>query len=143
MVGSITATRSGARVVELLMPFDWRGMKVEAITLGPIVFDHTLKWKKGEYKEWFDFMVELTSVNGKPALPDLLRQLRYPDADRVFENFVQILPIEMKQVMNDGQWPERVEQPEPPNIPTDEETSERLASNILQPGNVDPLNVDE
>lgn len=146
MTGSVTAARSGARVVELLMPFEYKGQRFDSIVIGPIVLDNTMRWKRAEYKEWFDMMVEVSTVNGRPIQPELLRQLRYPDADRVIENFFQLLPSEIKQTIADGLWPQQVTREEErlPEMPEGTSASDEERALGLQPGNAaDTLNVDE
>lgn len=107
MAGNITVQRSGARTVELFIPYEFQGIRVEAISLGPYLFDHTLRWRKGAFEDMFAMMVELSCnvTNGKPMRADDLRQLRYPDADRVLDNFVELLPAEIRQAIAGNYWP--------------------------------------
>lgn len=111
MPGSIKAGRSGDRVIELLMPFNDlpSGQLVEEIRIGPITLGHTLRWKEAKYKDWFELMVETSVINNKPADPDTFRQLRYPDADRVIENFIEILPQDIKAAVMGGMWPTKTQ----------------------------------
>jgi hypothetical protein len=132
--------RSGARTVELLMPYDYNGMKVDAITLGPFVLDHQLRWKQAGFKDWFELMVELTVINGRPASPDDVRQLRYPDADRVIDNFMQLLPEDIRQAIQANVWPQRDVSPptngQMPSLPA--EMPEDMSGPMI-----DPLNVED
>jgi hypothetical protein len=141
VAGQIKADRSGARVVELFVPFEWLGEKVDAVTLGPIVLGHALAWKQAQFKDLFDMMVEASSINGKPATEEVLRQLRYPDADRVLENFAQVLPPDIRNLFNAGMWPEKVAkepQPEVMDNATYDGGSEPVSG--VPP---DPMDIDE
>ena len=50
-------------------------------------------------------MVEISSINSRPATETLIKQLRYPDADRVIQNFIEILPDDIKNAVVNGEWP--------------------------------------
>jgi hypothetical protein len=150
VAGQVKASRSGARIVELFMPFEYMGMQVNDVALGPITLDHTLRYNKAEFKSWFEFMVEVSSVNNKPVTAELLRQLRYPDADRVVMNFIEILPTEIKTSVAQGMWPTREPVGAAPDIDKDallEEFRQEAAASESDddqpiPDDVDPLNVD-
>ena len=147
MAGQVRAERSGARVVELFMPFQFNGVQVDAVALGPITMNHTLRYNNAEYPTWFAFLVAVAYVNNKPVSDELLRELRYPDADRVIQNFIEILPPEIRESVIAGVWPTR--EPATPidanslmeefrKNPDVEQASED--KEILE--GVDPLNVD-
>jgi hypothetical protein len=144
--GQITVERSGSRKVELLIPFDFMGLHIDAITLGPIVLDHTMRWREAMFPSWFELMVEVSVVCGKPASAEYIRQLRYPDADRVRDSFMEILPSEIRNAIDADIWPQKVpksaatngrqapqreDMPAPMPAPVDEE--QRYA---------DPMNID-
>lgn len=103
--------RSGGRVIELLIPFEFQGIKYDAIGIAPCLLDHTQRWREGLFKDWFALLVELAhdAKTGKPMRADDLRQLRYPDADRVIDNFGELLPVEIKQAMAGNFWPTRAD----------------------------------
>lgn len=107
MTGNVTVQRSGVRTVELFVPYEFQGIKVEAISVGPFLFDHTLRWWKGSIDGWFSLLVEMAvnATTNKPMRDDDLRQLRYPDADRVIDAFFSILPTEVRQAITDNYWP--------------------------------------
>jgi hypothetical protein len=152
MAGQIKVDRSGARSIELFMPFDFMGVHIDMVTLGPCVLDHTLRWKEAKFKDWFELMVDIAQVGGRPATTEQLRQLRYPDADRVVQNFFEILPADIKDAVLNGKWPERVEPP-PPSFDghqmnggdrpmTQEEQQEFVLPSQMRP-QPDGLNVDD
>lgn len=117
-MAGVTIQRSGGRIVELLVPYEFQGVKYEAIGIAPCLLDHTLRWREGLFKEWFTLLVELAhdSKTGKPMRADDLRQLRYPDADRVIETFMDMLPEEIKQAVRENYWPTRVEPSSAPGV---------------------------
>lgn len=111
MAGNVTVQRSGVRTVELFIPYEFQGIKVEAISIGPCTLDHTQRWKQGAFADWFALLTEM-AVNvatGKPMRADDLRQLRYPDADRVIDTFIDMLPPEVRQAVTADYWPARAE----------------------------------
>lgn len=107
----ITYNKKGGRTVELFLPFDVDGKKVEAITFSPVRFDHTIRWREGEWKSILGLMAALAEVDEK-----ILRSLAYPDTDRVMGVFVDMLPPEIRGTITER---EQVvaDQPEP-MIPT-------------------------
>lgn len=109
--GRVTVQRSGVRTVELFIPYEFQGIKVEAVSIGPLTLDHTQRWKQGAFADWFALLTEMAvnATTGKPMRADDLRQLRYPDADRVIDNFGELLPVEIKQAMAGNFWPTRAD----------------------------------
>lgn len=93
----ITHDKLGGRSVHLLIPFDYNGKKVEQITLQPLRFGHVLLWQDGHWPNMIALMTELAGVDEA-----LLRELRYPDADRVMEAFMATLTQEMRDDIAQG-----------------------------------------
>jgi len=121
----INHNKFGGRTVELFIPFEFNGKKIESIVLAPFQLGHVLLWNEGHWKTQFDLMVELAGVDAA-----VLRQLRYPDADRVMEAFFAVITPEIRQDIADGRVPQKAEpeteapkvtngsgQPIPPGVP--------------------------
>jgi hypothetical protein len=87
--------RLGGRSVELFLPFTYDKRKVTCITFAPIKYDHTLSWRDGKYANPLALMA---AVSGETET--LLRELRYPDADRVMAVFIEMLPPEIRETFN-------------------------------------------
>lgn len=91
---------NGSRTVELFIPFDYKGKKVEAITLAPLKLGHVLRWNEGAWKRSIDLLVEMAGVDEA-----VIRELRYPDADRVMETFLTMLTVEIRGDIDNNRIP--------------------------------------
>jgi hypothetical protein len=100
--------RAGSSAVILQVPFKANNREIKAVVVGPFLLDHRLRWKEGEYGDWFKLMSEVCfDVNGDLLTADVLRQLRSPDDDKVMGLFFQMMPDEMKEARVKGQWPSK------------------------------------
>lgn len=90
----ITHKRTGGRTIELFLPFEHEGVKVKEIVIAPVRLDHTLRWQDSEYKTILSLLSELSGLS-----ENALRQLAYPDSDRVMDAFVNMLPPEIKNTV--------------------------------------------
>jgi hypothetical protein len=90
----------GGRTIKLFIPFEFNGKKITSITVGPLKFGHSLRWAAGDWKEAIDFLVELAGVEDA-----VIRELRFPDADRVMESFLAILPADIRDDIANGRIP--------------------------------------
>jgi hypothetical protein len=100
----ITNERSGGKRIELLLPFTHEGRTVKFIVLGPMKFAHLLNWQQGEYNS---AMALLFDVSSEPEA--VIRELRYPDVDRVMNEFFSILPPEVRDSIASGTIPRKVD----------------------------------
>jgi hypothetical protein len=96
----ISHDKSGGRTIYLFIPFEFAGKKVEQITLAPLRFGHVLRWNEGAWKTMVELLVELAGVE-----ESVIRELRYPDADRVMEAFMAILTPEIRNDIAEGRIP--------------------------------------
>lgn len=87
----ITHKRTGGRTIELFLPYEHGGVKVKEIVISPVRLDHTLRWQTGEYKSVLALLAELSGMT-----EECLRNLAYPDTDRVMGEFIAMLPPEIK-----------------------------------------------
>jgi hypothetical protein len=92
--------RTGGRTVELFIPFDYNGKRIDAITFGAVRFGHVLKWGEGAWQSMIELMTELAGIDEA-----ILRELRYPDADRVLEVFFAMLPPNIRDDIGAGSFP--------------------------------------
>ena len=102
----IVHDKTGGRTVHLLIPFEVKGKKIEAITFAPVRFGHTMRWADGDWKSSFELLVELAGVEDA-----VIRELRYPDAERVMEVFLGMLPTDIREDITNGRIPQRYEEP--------------------------------
>ena len=110
----IVMEENGGRTVKLFIPFEFNGRKIDRISLAPMRFGHTLRWTAGDWKQSLDLLVELAGVE-----EPIIRELRYPDADRVMEAFLAMLPPEIRQDIAEGNIPQkRGEAPQPDGVVT-------------------------
>ena len=100
----ITHDKLGGRTVYLYLPFDFNGRKIESITLSPLRLGHVLNWNEGRWKNMIDLLVELAGVEEA-----VIRDLRYPDADRVVEAFIGMMTPEIRVDIESGRIPIKTE----------------------------------
>lgn len=110
--------------MDLLLPFKHGTKMIRSVTLGPMTWDHSLKWQAGEF---FSSVSLLFSLSDRPE--EVLRQLRYPDVDRVMENFLAILPPGIREQIANGEVPQKFIPPQVDDLepPLSEEHVEAAA----------------
>jgi hypothetical protein len=83
-----------------------------------MVWDHTLKWQDGEFKNSLSLLFALSDQT-----EEVMRQLRYPDVERVMDQFFAMIPPEIREQIASGVVPQKVPAyvPEPENIPEDDQ----------------------
>jgi hypothetical protein len=96
----ITHDKLGGRTVQLYIPFDYMGKRVESVTLSPLRLGHVLRWNEGHWKTMIELLVDMSGVE-----ESLIRDLRYPDADRVMEAFLSLLTPEIRGDIEAGNIP--------------------------------------
>jgi hypothetical protein len=117
----VALDKSGGRRIELFIPFDYEGKMVEAVEIGAPQFDHVIRWQGGEYK---NALALLSAMSGMTQV--CLRKLRYPDAERVFAAFMDMLPDVIRADVQAGVAPRGAEPAEEPNVwPAQREAIER------------------
>jgi hypothetical protein len=100
----ITLDKTGGRTIQLFIPFEFNKKKIESITLAPLRLGHVLRWNEGAWKTMIELLVELAGVDEA-----VIRELRYPDADRVLDNFMQMMTPEIRSNIIEGQIPLKVD----------------------------------
>jgi hypothetical protein len=121
---AIAIDKLGGRTVHLFIPFEYNGKRVDTITFAAFKFGHLLLWQERHWPNMIALMTELAGVDEA-----VLRELRYPDADRVMEAFMANIPQEVRDDIGGGMVPlmsrkEEPEEAEAPHEPGDED--ERL-----------------
>jgi hypothetical protein len=112
----IAQQATGGRAVALFIPFEHVGKKVDIIVIKPWLLDHTLRWHEGRFQTIMEALSELTGM-----AEAALRQLRYPDADRVMGAFFQMMPDDIRAAVGRGEFPTPLAQPTP--VPDDEKVA--------------------
>jgi hypothetical protein len=111
----ISLDKTGGRTIHLFIPFDHGGKRIESITLGPLRLGHVLSWNEGAWKTMIELLVDMAGVD-----QTVIRELRYPDADRVMECFMTMLTPEIRDDISNGRIPQKMpeyrEEPEPPRV---------------------------
>lgn len=105
----ISIDKTGGRTIQLFIPFEYKGKKVEAIVLSPMRFGHVLRWNDGDWQTMIGLLVELAGVDEA-----VIRELRYPDVDRVMEAFMSMLIPEIRDDILNNRVPLKREQPQQP-----------------------------
>lgn len=98
----------GGRRIDLLLPFDWAGVRREAIELRPVVLDDQIRWQEGWFATPLALLAELSDID-----EGSLRQLRFPDADRVMMEFTFHLPALIADDIANGRSPAEMRQVPP------------------------------
>ncbi len=101
-----TMTIEGGRQVRLYLPFSHGGKKITKITIGPSKLDHTMKWNAGQYASSIQLLCEMAGES-----EELIRQLRYPDAERVMAAFMANLPDVIRDHITSGTIPQTATEP--------------------------------
>ena len=96
----ISLDKSGGRTIHLFIPFEFSGKQITQITLAPLRFGHVLRWNEGAWKTSIELLVELAGVEEA-----VIRELRYPDADRVMDSFMALMTPEIRNDIVDGRIP--------------------------------------
>jgi hypothetical protein len=107
----ISIDRTGGRTIQLLIPFEYKGKKVEAIVLAPMRFGDVLRWNDGDWPNMIALLTELAHVDEA-----VIRELRYPDVDRVMEAFMSLLIPDIRDDIVNNRVPLK-KQPEQPQQP--------------------------
>jgi hypothetical protein len=96
----ISMDKNGGRTIHLFIPFEYKNKKVETITLSAPCLGHALRWTEGDWSSAIALLVELAGVDEA-----IIRSLRYPDADRVMDQFLTMLPPDIRTDIADGRIP--------------------------------------
>jgi hypothetical protein len=121
----ITLDKTGGRTIQLYIPFEFNKRKIETITLAPLRLGHVLRWNEGAWKTMIELLVELAGVEEA-----VIRELRYPDADRVIDAFMALLTPEIRNDIVNGQIPLKAE---------DTDEAPRVTNGSGAPEEVDPV----
>src|SRR5580765_8212745 len=97
---TMTSTREGGRIIQLLRPFKWKGRTYRAVSFAPVRLDQAIKFQDSEYDTALELAAELAGMK-----LECLRQLTYPDADIVLRAFVDMLPEHMQAAIADATVP--------------------------------------
>lgn len=119
---TISSTRQGGRRIELFLPFTVGRKRVKAITLRPLRWDQSLKWQEGGHYQ--STMHLLFDVADQPE--EIMREIRYPDVERIMMMFIDLLPNEIRESVVQGIAPR-------PNVGLSPEQIEQLLANRQEP----------
>jgi hypothetical protein len=97
---SETLTRDGGRRIELFVPVEFAKKKIDAVTIKPVKLDHFLRWESGEISSALALLSELSGLQQAA-----LRQINYPDIERVMAAFVNMLPAKIAENIDRGEVP--------------------------------------
>jgi hypothetical protein len=92
--------RDGGRRIELFVPVEFAKKKIDAVAIKPLKLDHFLRWESGEISTALALLSELTGLQQAA-----LRQINYPDIERVMGAFVSMLPTKIAENINRGEVP--------------------------------------
>lgn len=124
----ISLDKNGGRTVHLFIPFEYNGKAITQIALAPLRLGHVLRWNEGAWKTSIELLVELAGVDEA-----VIRELRYPDADRVMDSFMALLTPEIRNDVVDGRIPLKQPDDVPAQVMPDDE------ARILTNGGGEPL----
>jgi hypothetical protein len=134
---AVVSNKLGGRTVQLFIPFEHGGKTIFEIVLSPFRFGDTLRWGEGEFPTSLALLTELAGVDEA-----VIRDLRYPDVDRVMSAFIDMLPQDLRDDIANGRVPVKRGQatpaepatPTPPAEPYDEGTVLASPGPITGPG---------
>jgi len=113
----IVHDKNGGRTIQLYLPFDVLGRRIESITLSPMKFGHTLLWNEGHYKTMLELLIDFAGVEEA-----VIRELRYPDTDRVLEAFMTLLTPQIREDITNAVVPQKTG-PQPQEQPQERATT--------------------
>jgi hypothetical protein len=96
----ISLDKTGGRTIHLYIPFEHNGKQITSITLAPLRLGHVLRWNEGAWKTSIELLVDMAGVDVA-----VIRELRYPDADRVLDSFMQMLTPEIREDITNNRIP--------------------------------------
>ncbi len=99
MAAGYIMRRDGSFVVELNTPLQHGGRKIDELVIASPRFEHTIRWGRREIGSALALLSELTDLPER-----LLRQICYPDVDRVTFALFSQANFAQKEVM-EGQRP--------------------------------------
>lgn len=102
----ITYRRTGGRAVELYVPITIGTKTLTTIEIGAVKLGNLLDWRDGKYSSAMEFLARLSGYSEAE-----LRQLCYPDSDRVMAAFFDMLPQDIVADMASGSVPQAVSRP--------------------------------
>jgi hypothetical protein len=114
----------GGRRIDLFIPFEAKVgdevVRIATISFGPWKLDYTFGWKAGRWPSILKLMVALSEHKDE----QIIRELREPDATRVLNAFMDLLPEDIRVDLRDGiipvKPPEDEEEPVVQEPPADE-----------------------
>lgn len=92
--------RDGSWVVELAIPLQHAGHQLDELKIRPLTMGQLVRWNNNEIPSILALMAELTDL---PEL--LLRQITFPDVDRVMLVFASMMPPVIQQAMSNNSRP--------------------------------------
>lgn len=94
-------TRKGERRVELYVPLEGLGPQpIESITFKAVTLDQVLRWQSGEINGVLALASELSNLQ-----EPFLRQITYPDAQFVMDEFMAHIPETIRASIAEGRMP--------------------------------------
>jgi hypothetical protein len=96
----VRSRRDGSWVVELAIPLQHAGKQLDELRLKPLSMGQLVRWNNEQIPSVMALMAELTDL---PEL--LLRQITFPDVDRVMLVFASMMPPVIQQAMTNGSRP--------------------------------------
>ena len=88
----IILDKTGGRTVQLYIPFEHNGKKIEHIAISALRLGHVRRWNEGVWKSVIALLADMAGVS-----ETVIYDLRYPDADRVMDQFMALLTPEMRE----------------------------------------------
>lgn len=126
---TVVVDQLGGRTVYLFIPFSFNGTKIDKIEFSAFCYDHSIRWKEGHYKSLLGLMADMSHQS-----ETVLRQLRAVDTDRVMTEFFAMMPPEIREDIERGTIPQRVDAPP---VPVTESAPSGQEPRVLAPDYVD------
>jgi hypothetical protein len=102
----------------LFLPFTIGRKRIKKIGLRAVRWDQSIRWQEGLYQSALQLLFE---VADQPE--DVIREIRYPDVERVLMQFIDLMPNEIRESVVQGLAPKQ-------QFLTNEQMADLLANNM-------------
>jgi hypothetical protein len=92
--------RTGGWAVELATPIKHANQTIEVVEIRPLTIETMVRWSSGQFPSSLALLAELSGI---PEM--VLRQISYPDADRVMLALYNVVPQALKDDLTNGVRP--------------------------------------
>jgi hypothetical protein len=97
---TVEETANGGRRVYFYVLQRLTGREVSNVTIKPCQLDHLMRWRDGQIESSLSLLAQLTGLSELE-----LRQITFPDAERLLNAFLEVLPSTIRDDIESGRNP--------------------------------------